>query len=75
MSSNLAYTVCLYTLRLIHMACFAHMAKSIYGKKHICFSVHTICREHICSDIPCLLPGILYHHKFYVPTNLSTHNF
>ena len=33
-------------LRLIHMECFAHMAKSVYGKKHICFSVHTICREH-----------------------------
>ena len=51
-----------------------------YGKKHIwkkahMFSVHTICREHICSDIPCHLPGILYHHKFYVPTHLSTHIF
>ena len=28
-------------------------------------------REHICSDFPCHLREILYHHTFLVPTNFE----
>ena len=53
-----------HVLSLIHMVCFCTYGKKHIWKKHICFSAHMICREHICSDILWHLPGILYHHKF-----------
>ena len=69
LSSHMSSRTILFSL--IHMVCFCTYDKKHIWEKHICFSVHMICKEHICSDFPCHLPRILYHHKLCVPTNFE----